>query len=292
MTEQQNDPTLLVLADSVRSLNRDPSVASIATVQAAMNVELRSVSSANGVTRATIAWIKPSDENIDRFEVWLGGSGITPYLVASVTDSPATFTVAVTANTTYVAYLRTINKDGLSTDLDASPTVTFTAQAGGGTNATQIQGVNVNAAAPANNQVLKYDSANSRWTPAVPYLSTVGVPATSVLLLTTNYQDVPGASISLTTGYWLVFAEFYFADYVASDGILQGALVQSGTMQGRTINVYTNTVETQALTTTGIWRLLISGTETVKLQARKLAGGSSSAKVAETATCLIALQLY
>ncbi len=94
----------------------------------AENVELVSASQTSGATKAAIRWVRPADPNIDRFEVWVKRTSYdsdSPTLVASVQDSPACFTVTADKSTAAVAYIRTIMKSGLGTDLNASPTVTF-----------------------------------------------------------------------------------------------------------------------------------------------------------------------
>jgi hypothetical protein len=97
-------------------------------VQAAQNVTLLGSTPASGSTAVAIGWTKPTDPNIDRFEIWVRRSAYStenPYLVASVTDAPASFTVSADSNTIVVAYVRTIMKNGLSTEIGASPTVAF-----------------------------------------------------------------------------------------------------------------------------------------------------------------------
>jgi hypothetical protein len=103
-------------------------VAADQRVQPAGNVQLLGTQQANGATSVAIGFTKPPDPNIDHFEIWVQRSAYSsenPYQVASVTDAPATFTVAADQNTVVIAFIRTIQKNGLATDLQASPTVTF-----------------------------------------------------------------------------------------------------------------------------------------------------------------------
>lgn len=97
-------------------------------VQPAGNVQLLGSQAASGATSVAIGFTKPADPNIDHFEIWVqrsAYSGENPFQVASVVDSPAAFTVAADQNTVVIAFIRTIQKNGLATDLQASPTVTF-----------------------------------------------------------------------------------------------------------------------------------------------------------------------
>lgn len=97
-------------------------------VPSAENVELISSEALSGATKVAIRWVKPDDPNIDRFEIWVSRTAYessTPYLAISVKDSPAAFTVTADRDTSAVAYIRTVMKNGLGTDLNASPTVSF-----------------------------------------------------------------------------------------------------------------------------------------------------------------------
>jgi len=129
-----DDPRLLELADRVKrlesALNDVPlyQLAVDTRVLPAESVELISSESVAGSTRVAIRWIRPSDANIDHFEIWVKRTAFdaeTPYLIAAVADSPSAFTVAADRDTVAVAYIRTFLKNGLSTDLNTSPTVTF-----------------------------------------------------------------------------------------------------------------------------------------------------------------------
>ena len=97
-------------------------------VPPAESVELVSAEPTSGATKVAIRWTKPADPNIDHFEIWVKRTAFeseNPYQAASVADSPCAFTVNSDRDTTAVAYIRTVMKNGLSTDLNASPTVSF-----------------------------------------------------------------------------------------------------------------------------------------------------------------------
>lgn len=83
---------------------------------------------ADGSTSIAIGFVTPNDPTIDRYEVWCQQttpSGQKPYLVASVTSAPATFTISPSQATVVIATVVTVLKNGLRTDFNSSPTVTF-----------------------------------------------------------------------------------------------------------------------------------------------------------------------
>ncbi len=92
------------------------------------NVQLIQAEQTSGATKVAIRWTEPENLEVDRYEVWVSRtaySSESPYLVASVQHSPAAFTVTADQDTAAIAYIRTVYKNGLGTDLNASPTVTF-----------------------------------------------------------------------------------------------------------------------------------------------------------------------
>lgn len=77
-------------------------------------------------TDLVVGWSNPDPLYIDHFELWatnLVGGSAQPYLVASVTDSPAAFSVHSDDDTNVSIAIRTFTKDGLSSGPDSSPTV-------------------------------------------------------------------------------------------------------------------------------------------------------------------------
>jgi hypothetical protein len=79
-----------------------------------------------GTTHIALRWLKPPDPEILRFEIWAKNVAFDsqePFLVQSNVDSPASITLNADSDTPVVLYLRTIMKNGLSSDLNSSPTV-------------------------------------------------------------------------------------------------------------------------------------------------------------------------
>ncbi|HPO87324.1 MAG TPA: hypothetical protein PLN86_15900, partial [Candidatus Hydrogenedentes bacterium] len=135
MTEVEN--RILEISDRLNRLERTnrevplyqlPPFEHDVRVPPAESVELVSAQPTSGATKVAIRWTKPADPNIDHFEIWVKRTAFeseNPYQAASVADSPCAFTVNSDRDTTAVAYIRTVMKNGLSTDLNASPTVSF-----------------------------------------------------------------------------------------------------------------------------------------------------------------------
>ena len=135
MTEVEN--RILEISDRLNRLERTnrevplyqlPPFDHDVRVPPAESVELVSAQPTSGATKVAIRWTKPADPNIDHFEIWVKRTAFeseNPYQAASVADSPCAFTVNSDRDTTAVAYIRTVMKNGLSTDLNASPTVSF-----------------------------------------------------------------------------------------------------------------------------------------------------------------------
>jgi hypothetical protein len=93
-----------------------------------LEAQLVSSNATNGSTAVAITWLNPDPPNVDHFELWVkraSYSSENPYLAVSCQDSPATFAVTADKDTAVVAYIRTVAKSGLGTDLSSSPTVTF-----------------------------------------------------------------------------------------------------------------------------------------------------------------------
>lgn len=104
------------------SIDHEPRVEPVTSPLAA------SSSIAANLTKVVITWISVEDAIIDRYEVWverLTDGAPTPYLAASVKDSPAAFNIVSDAAGHGLAYIRTFTKAGLSTPLTASPSVVF-----------------------------------------------------------------------------------------------------------------------------------------------------------------------
>ncbi len=97
-------------------------------VPAAENLELVSSQATSGATKVALRWVNPQDPTISHYEIWIKRTAYqsdNPYLIASVQKSPAVFTVTADLDTVAVAYVRTVMKNGLGTDLNSSPTVSF-----------------------------------------------------------------------------------------------------------------------------------------------------------------------
>lgn len=95
-----------------------------------LRVAIASVTPNAGNAAVLLTFVTPDDLNVDRFEVWVADTSTAqsqfPNHVASSTGSPVKFVVPVLAATTsYVAYVRTVMKNGLRSAINASPSTTF-----------------------------------------------------------------------------------------------------------------------------------------------------------------------
>ena len=130
-----NDARILELADRLDQVQRNaqdsplyqlPPFPTDDRVPLAQAVEVVSSQAISGATKVVLRWIRPADPNVDHFEIWVQRTAFqseNPYQIASVADAPAAFTINSDQDTAAVMYIRTIMKNGLSTDLQASPTV-------------------------------------------------------------------------------------------------------------------------------------------------------------------------
>lgn len=93
--------------------------------------------------------------------------------------------------------------------------------------------------------------------------------ATSDLTLTTTKQDVPGATLSLEAGTWVVIGVFRLqcSSYASLVGC-RGWLDVGGVVQNQKA-IFAPTVANQTATVLQTWRLVLSSLTTVKLQADK-----------------------
>jgi len=96
------------------------------TVPLPRNVELVAADMTSGATRVVLRWTIPEDPNVDHYEIWTSRTAYpdeNPYMVASVTEPPAAFTVTADQDTVAVLYVRTVMKDGRATAVTESPAV-------------------------------------------------------------------------------------------------------------------------------------------------------------------------
>ena len=108
-------------------------------------VQLLGSNQTSGVTAVALGWQKPSNNLIDRFEIWIqrtAYSSQNPFMAVAVTDSPASFSVTSDQNTVCIATIVTVLKNGLRTDFKSSPTVTFNVSV---VTATSVSSLNLNA---------------------------------------------------------------------------------------------------------------------------------------------------
>ena len=104
--------------------------------------------------------------------------------------------------------------------------------------------------------------------------TTASAAATSALTLTGSMADVPGATVSLVAGVWLVTGVFTFS--INSGGNASGGLNVGGTLQTAVATTSTTSSSANTVTATQTWIVTVVGTQTVKLQASigGLAAGS------------------
>jgi hypothetical protein len=99
-----------------------------ARVPSVTNLYVVSASIAARLTKVAIMWLSPDDTNVARYEVWvarIANGAQTPYLAASVNDSPASFNITSDAAGHGIAFVRTVMKNGLTTPPGAAPSIPF-----------------------------------------------------------------------------------------------------------------------------------------------------------------------
>lgn len=141
-----------------------------------------------------------------------------------------------------------------------------------------LQGRAVASTAPADEEALIYDTGGSNWRPRIIDNSHLEALASASLTLTTTFQDVTGASLTLNKdGLWVIFADVM---YIAANGDSQlrtrldvGGTVQTGEIYGGIIGA-TGATTNQA--SHKHWYYQNSGSTVAKLQSAKDAGSSSS----------------
>jgi len=128
------DSRVLEFADRLNQIERNlresplyqlPPFPTDEAIPLAQGIQLVSSIAISGATKVVLNWIKPTVPNIDHFEVWVQRTafqGENPYQIASVDDAPAAFTITTDQDTAALMTVRTVMKNGLSTDLRSSPT--------------------------------------------------------------------------------------------------------------------------------------------------------------------------
>ena len=129
-----NDSRIMELSDKLNQLERNlresplyqlPPFPTDGDIPLPMALQLVSSIAVSGATKVVLNWIKPPDPNIDHFEVWVQRTAFqseNPYQIAAVDDAPAAFTITTDQDTAALMTVRTVMKNGLSTDLRSSPT--------------------------------------------------------------------------------------------------------------------------------------------------------------------------
>ncbi len=93
--------------------------------------------------------------------------------------------------------------------------------------------------------------------------------AASSLALTTSSQDVPGCSLSLGAGTWLIFGVFDMEGDSTAVGL--GVLDVGGADQNTYAEFQPSSGHVSKATVAQVWRITLASTTTVKLQAHKTA---------------------
>lgn len=114
-------------------------------------------------------------------------------------------------------------------------------------------------------------------------------PCDTDLTLTTSYQDISGTDLTLPgVGWWLLIGTIYFVNSGDTGAELIGKLVVSG---GSSLTLNSSSViegaryTDDAFTNGQTWLVkVISGTPTVKLQAKKTSGAGSSKALSDSTT--------
>jgi len=129
-----NDSRIMELADKLNQIERNlresplyqlPPFPTDGDIPLPMALQLVSSIAVSGATKVVLNWIKPPNPNIDHFEVWVQRTAFqseNPYQIAAVDDAPAAFTITTDQDTAALMTVRTVMKNGLSTDLRSSPT--------------------------------------------------------------------------------------------------------------------------------------------------------------------------
>lgn len=112
---------------------------------------------------------------------------------------------------------------------------------------------------------------------AVPGLTAVQADATADLTLTTSFQDVPGATLTLNTaGTYTITGNLHYRKFGSGDqgAFFNGRLLLNGVEQPGRVTV--NMAVGEAILETRTWVVTVSAGDVVKLQARKHIGTGSS----------------
>lgn len=119
-----------------------------------------------GSTSVLTSWAaSPSTDNVTQYTVWRApGTGAAFGSASAIWSGQATSYLdqSVSPSTGYTYFLTATNAVGTSSNSTGTNATTSSAAA---VNATEIQGVPVDATAPTNNQVLAYDSGTSSYKP-------------------------------------------------------------------------------------------------------------------------------
>lgn len=105
----------------------------------------------------------------------------------------------------------------------------------------------------------------------------------TALTLTNSFQDIPGASISLPVGNWMVVGAVHLVEIGAGDVTfdLYGQLVTSGgaatITPSASLPFFTPETAGQAHLQTNVWSVVVTSATTAKLQGRKSGGTGTSA---------------
>lgn len=114
----------------------------------------------------------------------------------------------------------------------------------------------------------------------VQFKTPVSAAATASRTLTTSFQDITGASLTLAPGVWLVVGVFYFLVSGADAGFYaRGQLVTTGgaaAIANASSRAISGLVAQDAATVAQAWLVTVTSATTAKLQADKTGGAGTS----------------
>lgn len=148
-------------------------------------------------------------------------------------------------------------------------------------NASSIQGRNISTATPADGQALVWNAQQRLWLPGtvVGDLDSFSADASASLTLTTSYQAIPGATVTVTRAGTYLIDFFSVLVCVRGDNLINYALYVNGVANGNvpTFNENSGTAGSQLEVVMSFgWRLSLTAGTVLDIRAKKGSGVQSS----------------
>ena len=149
----------------------------------------------------------------------------------------------------------------------------------------KVQGNNVESGVPSNNEVLQWETANTRWAHKYPVMTTAQSFITANLVLVTANTDYDVTTISLTAGTWIIHGAATFLQTTTGASIFVMEIYNStgaATLASASAGMVTQSPNAANASCSAV--VTLAATSTIALRARNNLGNKEVSSAAYPST--------